>query len=46
MGASANEVFTVTAQKKGIVNIDFFQLRSWEKKTDPVNEKKVTVIIE
>jgi predicted secreted protein len=46
MGTSADEVFTITAQKKGIVPIDFFQLRSWEKKTDPVNEKKVTVIIE
>jgi predicted secreted protein len=46
MGASADEVFTITAQKRGIVNIDFFQLRSWEKKTEPANEKKVKVIIE
>ncbi|MEP6949876.1 MAG: protease inhibitor I42 family protein [Ginsengibacter sp.] len=46
MGASADEVFTITAQKKGVVTVHFSQLRSWEKETDPANEKKVKVIIE
>ena len=46
MGASADEIFTLTAQKKGTVNIHFFQQRSWEKNMDPVNEKKVKIIIE
>jgi predicted secreted protein len=46
MGASADEVFTITAQKKGIVNIHFSQRRSWEKNRDPVNEKKVKIIVE
>jgi predicted secreted protein len=46
MGASADEVFTVTAIKKGIVNINFFQKRSWETNVEPVNEKKIKLIIE
>ena len=46
MGASADEVFTIIAQKKGKVNIHFSQQRSWEKNIDPVNEKKVKIIIE
>jgi predicted secreted protein len=46
MGASADEVFTITAQKKGTVHIYFYQQRSWEKNMDPVNEKKVKIIID
>ena len=46
MGASVDEVFTITAQKKGTVNIHFSQRRSWEKNIDPVNEKEVKIIIE
>lgn len=46
MGASADEVFTITANKKGNVNIYFFQKRSWEKNTNPLKEKKVKIIIE
>ena len=46
MGASVDEVFTITAQKKGTIYIRFFQLRSWEKNTDPINEKRVKIIIE
>jgi predicted secreted protein len=45
-GASADEVFTITAKKPGKVNICFSQQRSWEKNADPVNEKKVTVLID
>ena len=45
-GASVDEVFTITAQKKGMVNIHFSQQRSWEKNTEPVNKKKVNIIIE
>jgi predicted secreted protein len=46
MGASADEVFTITAQKKGLVHIYFSQQRSWEKNINAVNEKKVTILIE
>ena len=46
MGASADEVFTITAIKKGRVNIHFSQQRSWEKNIDAVNEKKIKIIIE
>ena len=46
MGASADEAFTITAQKKGIVTVHFSQLRSWEKNIEPVNEKKVKITIE
>lgn len=45
-GASADEVFTITAKKAGKVNIYFSQQRSWEKHADPVNEKKVTILID
>ena len=45
-GASANEIFTIAAQKKGTVNIHFSQQRSWEKNVAPVNEKNVKIIIE
>ena len=45
-GASANEIFTIVAQKKGTVNIHFSQQRGWEKNVPPVNEKKVKIIIE
>jgi predicted secreted protein len=46
VGASADEVFTITAQKKGTANIYFSQQRSWEKSADASNEKKVTVTVE
>ncbi|HSQ43748.1 MAG TPA: protease inhibitor I42 family protein [Ginsengibacter sp.] len=46
MGASADEVFTIKANKKGNLVIHFFQKRSWEKNVEPVHEKKVKVIIE
>ena len=45
-GASSDEVFTIKANKEGIVNIYFFQKRSWEKNVDPANEKNVKIIIE
>jgi predicted secreted protein len=46
MGAGVDEVFTITAKKKGIVPVHFTQQRSWEKNIDPVHEKKVTIIVE
>lgn len=46
MGTSADEVFTIKANKKGNLLIHFFQKRGWEKNVDPVHEKKVKVIIE
>ena len=46
VGASADEVFTITARKKGTVIIYFFQQRSWEKNIRPVNEKKVKINID
>lgn len=46
MGASADEVFTITAQRKGTVHIYFFQGRSWEKNTDAADKKTVSIIIE
>lgn len=45
-GASADEVFTIKANGKGIVNISFFQKRSWETNVKPANEKKVVITIE
>ena len=45
-GASADEVFTIKAIKAGIVNIDFFQKRSWEKSVSAVKSQKVKMIIE
>ena len=46
VGESADEVFTITAQKKGTANIYFSQKRNWEKNIAPVNEKEVTIIVE
>lgn len=46
IGASADEIFTIRANKKGIVNIYFFQKRSWETNVKPVNEKRVAITIE
>jgi len=46
VGASADEVFTIKANNKGVVNITFFQKRNWEKNVDPVNEKKIKITIE
>ncbi len=46
IGASADEIFTITGLKKGTVNIRFFQQRGWEKNSDPINEKKVKIIVE
>lgn len=44
-GASAEEVFTITAKKTGSATINFTQQRSWEKNTDPLNEKKIKVVV-
>lgn len=46
VGKSADEIFTIEANNKGVVTISFFQQRGWEKNVEPVNEKKVKVIIE
>jgi predicted secreted protein len=46
IGLSADEVFTITAVETGIVNIFFSQKRSWEENTNPINSKRVKVVIE
>lgn len=46
IGSSADEVFTIKAHNKGTVTILFFQKRDWETNVAPVNEKKVTIIID
>ena len=45
MGASADELFIITAKGKGTVNINFFQKRNWEKTSDAANEKKIKITI-
>lgn len=45
VGASADEVFTITANNKGIVNISFYQKRNWETNVEPINEKKIKITI-
>jgi len=44
-GASADEIFTITALKKGTTIIHFTQQRKWEKNT-PTNERNVKITIE
>jgi predicted secreted protein len=46
MGASADEVFTIKAVKRGSVDINFYQSRSWEKNENPANEKNITIFIQ
>ncbi len=43
VGTSADETFTITANKKGTANIYLSQKRSWEK--EPVNERRVVVVV-
>jgi predicted secreted protein len=45
-GASTDEVFTIIAKKAGSALITFTQQRSWEKNTEPLNEKKIKVVVE
>ncbi|MDB5277647.1 MAG: hypothetical protein JWR61_2602 [Ferruginibacter sp.] len=44
VGASHDEIFTVTALKKGIVHASFIQYRNWEAETSAI--KKMDYIIE
>lgn len=46
VGLSADEVFTITAVGTGTVNILFSQKRSWEQNINPVNTRKVKVVID
>lgn len=46
VGASADEAFKITANETGVVYINFFQKRSWEKNTDPINTKTIKLTIE
>ncbi|MDQ2864459.1 MAG: protease inhibitor I42 family protein [Bacteroidota bacterium] len=46
VGASADEVFKITANKTGVVYITFFQKRSWEKNTAPIDTKTIKLTIE
>ena len=45
IGASADELYTITANNEGIVNISFFQKRNWEKNNNAANEKKIKITI-
>ena len=45
IGASADELFTITANNRGVVNISFFQKRSWEQNNNAANEKKIKITI-
>jgi len=45
VGASADELYTITANNKGVVNISFFQKRNWEKNNNAANEKKIKITI-
>ncbi len=46
VGASADEIFKITANETGVIFITFFQKRSWEKNTDPVNTRTIKLTIE
>jgi len=45
VGASVDELYTITANNKGVVNISFFQKRNWEKNNNAANEKKIKITI-
>ena len=45
-GASADEIFKITANERGVVYITFFQKRNWEKNTDPINTRTIKLTIE
>jgi predicted secreted protein len=45
-GANADEIFTITAQKRGIAAVVFTQKRSWEKNANAADQKKVKIIVE
>jgi predicted secreted protein len=45
-GAGAEELFTITGIKKGSAAVHFFQRRSWEKDTSPVDERTVVVVVD
>lgn len=45
-GASADEMFVITALQKGKTTVHFKQLRIWETDSKPLEEKIITVIIE
>ena len=45
-GSSANELFILTAIRKGEATVHFRQLRIWEAGSKPLEEQKITVIVE
>lgn len=46
-GSSADEVFTITALKKGNVTLHFYLVRTWEDDTvEPKDEKKIKIMVE
>ena len=45
IGASADEIFTIKANNKGVVLISFFQKRNWEKNNNAANEKQIKITI-
>lgn len=44
-GASSDEIFYLTALKKGIVNATFIQSRSWEPATSAIKNENYSIII-
>lgn len=45
IGVSSDEIFTITAQKKGIVHVYFFQRRSWKKVPMQPMRKKLRLLL-
>lgn len=46
IGASANEVFTITAMQKGNTTLVLKQIKPWEKKPVPLAEISHEIIVE
>lgn len=46
IGISTDEIYTITAVKKGEAIIQFSQKRSWEKDAEPVDTKTTKIIVE
>lgn len=44
IGSSAEEIFTITASRKGILQLHFSQVRTWEKK-QPADERILNIQI-
>ena len=46
-GSSTDEIFTITALKKGIVTLHFYLIRTWEDDSvEPKDERKIKIQVE